>query len=338
MSNADLGRPVVAVLIGAQWRDSVLDRRARARLGAHAEVVELDPATLRPLAPTTVDASAARVLLTSWEAPRLDADVLARFPQLGLVAHAAGSIRGVVTDDVWTRGIRVCNAVAANAVSVADFTVAQLHLALKNTWRLALASRDTGRVPERAGVHGLDGATIALVGLGAIGRLVAERFRDRDVRLLAHDPYLPPDVAAELGIESVTLAGAFRRADVLSLHAPLTDATRHLIDGELLRSLPVGATLINTARGGLIDHDVLAAVLGERPDLLALLDVTEPEPLPAGHPLLRLQNVVVTPHIAGSLGTEEARLGALATDEILRFLRGRALAHEVVEARAAISA
>lgn len=338
MSDAAFDRPVVAVLLHPQWRGSVLDERARARLGAVADVVDLDPVTLRPLRPSPAGAGSARVLLTGWEAPRLDAVVLDRFPHLGLVAHAAGSVRGVVTDDVWARGIRVCTAAAVNAVPVADFTVAQVHLALKNTWRLALAAHDSGRVPGRSGVHGLDRATIALVGVGAIGRLVAERFRGRDVRLLAYDPYLEPDDAARLGIEQVSLAEAFRLADVVSLHAPLTDATRNMIGGELLRTLPDGATVINTARGGLVDHDVLASVLAERPDLLALLDVTEPEPLPAGHLILRLPNAVLTPHIAGSLGTEEARLGALAVDEILRFLDGRPLQHALAESRLAITA
>ncbi|WP_432510516.1 hydroxyacid dehydrogenase [Kineococcus sp. SYSU DK001] len=329
---------VVASIIGPQWRTSVLDARARSTIAEHAALIDLDRDALLPLAGSRDEASRARVLITGWGTPPLDASVLDRFPALELVAHAAGTVRGIVGEEVWARGLRVCNAADANAVSVADFTVAQIHLSLKNAWRLAAAARGTARTPERTGVRGLDGATVSLVGLGAIGRRVAERLAALDVRVIAFDPFVGDEECAALGVERVDLADAFARADVLTLHAPLTEGTRGMVGRDLLSALPDSATLINTARGGLLDHDVLSAVLADRPDLFALLDVTDPEPLPTGHPLLGLPNTFLTPHIAGSLGSEEARLGALVAGEVSRFARGLPLEHELVEDRVALSA
>lgn len=330
---------VVASLIGPEWRTSVLDGRARSIIsGQHATLIDLDVDTLAPITPTHADHSAARVLITGWGAPLLEAQLLDRFPALELIAHAAGTVRGIVGDDVWARGIKVCNAAEANAVSVADFTVAQIHLSLKNAWRLAARAREHARQPDRAGIRGLDGATVGLIGFGAVGRLVAKRLRGHDVRVLVFDPFLSSESAVGADVERVGLDQAFQRSDVLSLHAPLTESSRHMVGRELLLSMPRGATLINTARGGLIDHEVLGLVLAERPDLFALLDVTEPEPLPAGHPLFGLANTFLTPHIAGSLGSEEARLGALVAQEVVRFAEGLPLQHALEESRVALSA
>lgn len=320
----------VATCIGSAWRDAVLDSQQRTALGTAITIIDLDPGTLLPLDGTDATRREdVRVLITGWGAPRLDAAHLDALPALELVAHAAGSVRDLVTDELWARGIRVSTAADANAVSVADFTVAQMHLALKNAWRLALDARGSGRPVPRAGVRGLDTARIGLVGLGRIGRLVAQRLRPLDVDLLVFDPFLDEAHANALGVRAVSLDAVFAQSDVVSLHAPLTEGTRHLVDAAHLRRLPRHATLINTARGGLIDHGLLAEVLRERDDLFALLDVTDPEPLPAHHALLSLPNVLLTPHIAGSLGTEQARLGAMAIEEIHRFRSELPLEHAV---------
>ena len=330
-------RPVVAACLGQPWRRTVLDDRARAVITRHAELIDLDPRTLHPLGSGEAVSNAA-VLVTGWGTPRLDDAALDALPGLRLVVHAAGSVRELVTDAIWERGIRVSTAADANAVSVADFTIAQIQLALKNAWRLAAQSRARAAVAERAAVRGVDGAVIGLVGFGRIGRLVAERLAALDVQVLAFDPHTDAETCAALGAEKTELEDLFSRADVVSLHAPLTPSTTGMITRDLLLRMPEQATFINTARGALVDNDELAAVLERRPDLFALLDVTEPEPLRDRHPLLTLPNTFVTPHIAGSLGTEEARLGALAAAEIERFLTGAPLLHTVEEERLALSA
>ncbi|GAA2899486.1 hydroxyacid dehydrogenase [Streptosporangium fragile] len=327
------GRPgwAVGTCIGREWSRSVLTDRVRAAIRHRVDLVEFDP-----LSDGVRDDI--RVLITGWGTAPLTGDVLDRLPSLELVLHAAGSVRGVVTEAVWERGIRVSTAVSANAVSVADFTYAQVHLSLKNVWRLALDAREAGGPVPRTGVRGVDGATIGLVGLGHIGRLVARRLAEHDLRVLAYDPFAGPDEAAGLGVELGDLATVIGRSDVLTLHAPHNDTTHHMISTAELDLMPPDSTLLNTARGGLVDHDALVEFLTRRRDVFAVLDVTEPEELPAGHPLFRLGNALVTPHIAGSLGTDEARLGDLAAAELVRFVEGDPLDHEVNEERLALSA
>ncbi|MFG3438118.1 hydroxyacid dehydrogenase [Nonomuraea sp. NPDC047897] len=317
---------VVGICIGRPWARTVLTDRTRELIRRRAELVEFDP---DPGPRRDV-----RVLVTGWGAPALTGEVLDRLPSLELVLHAAGSVRGIVTDEVWARGVRVSTAVAANAVSVADFTCAQVHLSLKNTWRLALDARATRAPVARRGVRGVDGATLGLVGLGHIGRLVARRLAASDLRVLAYDPFAGEHPGVELG----DLDSVIARSDVLSLHAPHNDTTHHMISAGRLALMPQGGTLINTARGGLVDHDALVEFLTARDDVFAVLDVTEPEELPSGHPLFTLPNALITPHIAGSLGTDEARLGELAAGELFRFLDGLPLRHEVGEDSLARSA
>jgi len=319
-------RPVppltILTAVGEPWAGSVLDTTVRERLAAHGGVVDLASADDDTLA-------AARVLVTGWGAPGLDATVLDRLPNLELVAHAAGSVRGLVTPAVWSRGVRVTSAAHANARAVADFTVSMVHLAVKNVLRLGLTAAREHAMPGRDGIRGLDGSVVGLVGFGLIARLVAEALRPLDVRVLVHDPYYDADDARQAGVELVGLPELLAASDVVSVHAPLTDGTRGMLGADELRLLAPSATLVNTARGGLVDHDALARTLADRPDLFAVLDVTEPEPLPAGHPLLGLGNAFLTPHVAGSLGTEEARLGHAAVDEVDRWAAGEPLRHEV---------
>jgi phosphoglycerate dehydrogenase-like enzyme len=156
--------------------------------------------------------------------------------------------------------------------------------------------------------------------------------------LQTYDPYVDPAVASTLGVRLVSLAELFATSDVVSLHAPVLPATRKVVGTDLLRSMKHDATLINTARGALIDEDALIAVLRERADLFAVLDVTDPEPPLPGSPLFTLPNVVVTPHLAGTLNTERRRHGRLMAEELARFVAGQPLQHEVFEAGQARSA
>lgn len=317
----------IGICIRPESRSTVIPASVRDTLAELDEVIDLSADQIRDGHPSLESID---VLVSGWGTPSLDAAVLARMPKLRFVAHAAGSVRPIVTDHLWRRGIRVSSAVAANARPVVDFTLAQIQLALKNTWRLTFGGRfgTEPRPPAPGSVRGADGATIGLIGLGHIGLMVADGLRDRDVRVLAYDPFCtePPD-----GVHLVDLPDLMAASDVASVHAPLIDATRGMIDAALLRRMPADSTLINTARGAVIDTGDLVAVMRERDDLVALLDVTDPEPLPPEHPLLALDNVYITPHIAGSLGTEEARLGALAASEVAAYLRGESLGHEVLE-------
>jgi len=157
---------------------------------------------------------------------------------------------------------------------------------------------------------------------------VIELLRPYRVEVLLADPYVDEGAALDLGVRLVDLDELLATSDVVSIHAPALPETRHLIGAAELARMADGATLVNTARGSLLDHDALTAEL-RRGRLHAVLDVTDPEPLPEGHDLLRLPNAFVTPHLAGSQGTELTRMAELVLEEIRRFGAGEAPLHPV---------
>lgn len=156
--------------------------------------------------------------------------------------------------------------------------------------------------------------------------------------MLACDPVVDPVTAAGLGVRLTGIEELFEACHVVSVHAPLLPETERLVGRRLMALLPEGATLINTARGAVLDEPEVIAVLRDRPDLTAVLDVTWPEPPDPGSPLFTLPNVLLTPHLAGALGGERARLGELVRDELRRFVRGEPLLHAIEPSRAATRA
>jgi phosphoglycerate dehydrogenase-like enzyme len=266
------------------------------------------------------------VLVTGWGCPRIDAAVLAAAPRLRAVIHAAGSVKGHVDPAVFAAGVAVSSAAQANAVPVAEYTVAAIVFAAKRVLtRAGWYAHDRAAGEWRSGAGtGLFGRTIGIIGASRTGRLVLDRLRAFDVRLLVADPYLTTQQAKALGAELVEVDELCRRGDVVTIHAPALPETHHLLDARRLALLQDGATLINTARGSLVDTEALTdhCATGR---LDAVLDVTDPEPLPPDHPLLRLPNVLVTPHLAGSQGHELRRLGEFAVMEVARFTRGEPL-------------
>lgn len=278
------------------------------------------------------------VILTGWGMAVLDETLLAAAPALKAIFYGAGSIRYFVTDAMWARGIVVTSAAAANAVPVAEFTVAALVMSLKQVWRLQRDVRTQRRFVARTPVIGVYRSTVGLIGLGMIGRMVAERLRSYDVHVLVHDPHVAASDAAALGVELCTLDALFARSDAVSLHAPWLSATEGMITGAHLAAMRENATFINTARGALVREAEMIDVLQQRPDLCAVLDVTYPEPPASDSPLYTLPNVVLTPHIAGSVGAECRRMGRAMVDELARFVRGEPLRWSVSHAQAAIMA
>jgi len=170
---------------------------------------------------------------------------------------------------------------------------------------------------------------VGLVSLGAAGRATAKLLRSFDVSLLAYDPSLNPAEAEELGVELMSLEDLFRRSDVVSLHAPWIPETEGLITGRLIASMKDGATLINTSRGAIVAEEEMIDVLRERPDLSAVLDVTFPEPPAPDSPLRSLPNIILTPHIAGSLQRERQRVAFEMVEELRRYLTGEPLRHRI---------
>ena len=218
----------------------------------------------------------------------------------------------------------VTTAADVNARPVANYTLAAILWAFKKAPFLAADARlhrtDWNHLTARGELSGRD-RTVALVGFSRVGRRVAALLRQLDLaEVLVVDPIVDPAEVREAGCHLVSLDQALPRADVLSLHAPSLPATRHLIGAAELAALPPHAVLINTARGMLIDPGALEVAC--RAGLHAILDVTDPEPLPAQSVLDDLPNVVITPHIAGSLGSETRDMAAAALTELERYAAG----------------
>ncbi|MFJ7133738.1 hydroxyacid dehydrogenase [Streptomyces fungicidicus] len=333
-------RPRAALAMSPDAAAAVLDAESLTDLAALCDLAPLpvlDDLTTSRARTVLADVD---LLVTGWGCPPLDADVLRAAPRLRAVVHTAGSVRGHVTDACWDRGIEVSSAAAANAVPVAEYTLAMILLTGKRVletardYRASRTRPDWLSTPRTVGNHR---RTVGVLSASLIGRRVIELLRPHDVEVLLHDPFVDEAGAAELGVRSVGLAELFRRSDTVSVHTPLLPATRGLVGRELIDTMRPDAVLINTARGAVLDQDALtdAALAGR---IRAVLDVTDPEVLPPGHPLWQCDNVLLTPHLAGSQGNEWRRLAGLALSEITRWASGEGFLHPVRRERLAFLA
>lgn len=318
-----MNRPAIVLAMMEGLVDTAFTAEHFARLDAVGRV--LDP---RPLARLDDERAAellaqAEVLLGHWGCPTLTADVLARAPHLRLFAYAAGTVKWQVTDALWDREVVVTSAAAANAIPVAEYTVAMVLLANKGVLLIREWQRDPSlRLPIDRMRIGNVAKRIGIVGASHVGRLVIERLRPYDLTIAVYDPYLSASESDALGVEHVAdLDDLCATVDVLSIHAPDVESTRGMIGAAQLAKLRDHAVVINTARPALIDQDALLREL-RTGRISAILDVADPDPLPVDHPLLALPNAFVTPHIAGSLGTELHRMADHAVAEVERYARG----------------
>ena len=280
--------------------------------------------------------AATEILITGWGSPRIDPKTLEAAPRLRAVLHAAGTLRGHVTEACWDRGLLISSAAQANAVPVAEYTLAAILLAGKNAFVLRETFTDQRGAPDpdrdnRRESLGNNHRRIGVIGASRVGRRLLELVRPFDFEVFLSDPYVGPAEAADLGAVLLSLDDLLRSSDVVTLHAPDLPATRGMLDRRRLALIPDGATLINTARGALIEAGALTDELVSG-RFSAVLDVTDPEPLPRDSPLYRLPNVFLTPHIAGSIGNEVSRIGDAVVAEVERLVTGQPLQHQVSKA------
>lgn len=272
-------------------------------------------------------------------ATRVTADLLDEAPGLLVVGRAGVGVDNIDLAAATERGIAVLNAPAGNTVSAAELTMA---LMLTVARRVAAADRSV-REGEwaRSRFNGVElrGRTLGLVGAGRIGGEVARRAQSFGMRVVAHDPWLTEERAEDLGIERVELTDLLSRADVVTLHVPLTDSTRGLLGEAEFASMKDGAFLVNAARGGVVDEAALARALTEGRLAGAAVDVFEEEPLSADNPLRAAPNLVLTPHLGAStaeaqeLVAEEisdAVRAALANGDLSRALNAPAIGGEAL--------
>ncbi len=270
-------------------------------------------------------------------ATRITRDALVRANRLRVIGRAGVGVDNIDVPAATERGIAVLNAPSGNTISAAELTFA---LILAMARRISAADRSMkagGWDRKRFNGSELYGKTLGLVGAGRIGSEVARRARAFGMRVVAYDPYLTEDRARELDVQRVTIDTLLERADVVTVHVPLTDATRGLIGAAQLARLKPGATIVNTARGGIVEEAALIAALQEGRLAAAALDVFSKESLPADHPLRSLDNVVLTPHLGAStaeaqenvaLEIAEAIRDALLHGDLSRAVNAPAIAGE----------
>ena len=258
----------------------------------------------------------------------IDAAALAAADSLRVVARY-----GVGTDNVdlaaaRARRIVVTNTPGANAGAVAELTVALLLLLTRPVLGAAAATREGGW-PRTSGLS-LGGKTVGLVGFGAIGRAVARLLSGFDCRLLAYDPWCDAEQAAQLRVAVVDLDALLAVSDFVSLHVPVTPETRGMVSAEFLAKMKPGATLVNTARGELVDEAALHEALSAGRLRGAALDAFAVEPPGAANPLLSLPNVIATPHMGAHTDGATTTMGRMALGDCLAVLRGDAPRYRVV--------
>lgn len=270
------------------------------------------------------------VLLASWGLARLTPEVLRNADRLRLVAYAAGSVKGFVTKAVFERGIALTHAAARIADSVAEMALLFALLGLRRAHEFDRQMKTGERWPKEIGVPTFEirGKRVGLLGMGYVGRRAAQLFQAVGAEVWCYDPYFPDEAAQALGVHKAALDDLLRACLIVSVHLPITEETHHLIGARELSLLQDGALFINTARAWAVDGEALRREL-EAGRLWAALDVFDEEPLPADSPLRRLENVLLTPHIAGQTVDSYYGLGECMVEEIERFFAGQPLHYQI---------
>jgi phosphoglycerate dehydrogenase-like enzyme len=326
-------RPRVVVLAPAALFRSFFDAPRERRLSRAFDWRRVAGGSVTPAVRRAL--RGAEALVTTWDSPRFGEELVSLAPRLRLVAHCGGEVKGRFARPLFDRLV-IANAPGPMAERVAELAVTFVLMAARRVddYREALR-RPSNAVYARlhrdgAGPETLRGRTVGLLGFGRIGRETARLLRAFGPRLLVHDPYVAARVVRSAGAASVSLSRLLRESEHLVIAAGLTDGTRGLLDRAALRRLPDGATVVNVARGGIVDLCALTAEVRSG-RLGCALDVTDPlEPLPERHPLRRARGAVLTPHVGAASVEVRRAMADLVLDALSRFFSGRRVRTRVV--------
>lgn len=270
--------------------------------------------------PALLDAVADAHALIIRSGVTADAELLAAAPKLRAIARAGVGVDNVDLAAATARGVVVMNTPGGNTISTAEYTLG-LMLALARHIPQGHASLAAGRWDRKlfGGVE-LRGKTLGIIGLGRIGQAIATRAQAFEMIVIAHDPYLPPEIAQDLAVPLLELDEVYAQADFLTLHALISDETRGMINADSIARMKAGVRIINAARGALINDADLADALQSGEVAGAALDVYAQEPPAADNPLLGLPNVIHTPHLAASTADAQVTVAVEAAQLIIDFL------------------
>ncbi|WP_127585464.1 hydroxyacid dehydrogenase [Paenibacillus koleovorans] len=310
---------------------NVYNERTQSRL---REKLDLSPEMINPenMEQHKEMLAEVEVAFATWGIPKLTEEQIEQyFPKLTILLYGAGSVQHFARPFL-AKGVTIVSAWAANAVPVAEFTVATIILANKGFVQTANRYKQVSHKASREHTEmykGNYGATVGILGAGMIGRRVIEMLQSYRLILKVYDPFLPDAKAVEMGVHKTDLIDIFSNCDTISNHLANLPETQGILNKDHFDKMLPHATFINTGRGAQVVEADLIQALKDVPTRTALLDVTYPEPVEVDSELLKLDNVVLTPHIAGSFGQEVARMGVYMEEEYERFTKGEPLRYQV---------
>ncbi|MFP3895500.1 MAG: hydroxyacid dehydrogenase [Anaerolineales bacterium] len=322
----------VLVTVPRPLRDYILSEEAESKLRGMAKVTMNEEGrdwTEEELAERLAGVDA---ILASWGLARMTSQVLDGADSLGIVAYAAGSVRGFVTPALYERGVVVCHAAHRIADSVAEFSLLLAMIGLRRPHEFDRQLKAGAEWPKSRdlALYEIAGKKVGLLGMGYVGRRAARLFQGVGARVWAYDPYLPANQAETLGVHSAELDKLLSTCQIVSAHLPSTEETHHMLGAREFAQMQDGAIFINTARSWILDQEALVRELGKG-RIWAALDVYDEEPLPVDHPLRDMDNVFLTPHVAGLTRDSHGSLMGEMVDEIARYLAGEPLKHRVTQ-------
>lgn len=268
-------------------------------------------------------------IFSTWGMPIFtEEEIQTYLPSLKAVFYGAGSVQKFARPFL-NCGVKVFSAWAANAVPVAEYTVAQIILANKGFFKTMRYTDKAAAKAISAKYPGNFNVKVGIIGAGMIGKLVVKLLKNYNLEILVFDPFLPDETAKELNVKKTSLEKIFAECQVVSNHLANNAQTKGMLTRPLFEAMPPYATFLNTGRGAQVAEPDLIAALKARPDLTAILDVTDPEPPEKESPLYTLPNCILTPHIAGSFGNEVCRMGNYMKEEYRNFTQNKPCQYEV---------
>ena len=320
----------IALIFSKDMQPNLFNKKTLDRLANLGDVVLHDSADLSDEA-IKVTIKDADIAITSWGNHNFTKEVLDEAPNLKLVMHAAGSVKPVVSDEMWKRGIRCCASTEPLGIGVAECALGFAISACKNFYMCSEDIHNGGWGESRPNCRELYDINVGVVSAGFVGRHFIKLMQNFGVNVLVYDPFLSDERAEAIGATKVDFETLLKESDILSIHAPSIPETKHMFNANTLPLMKKDAILINTARGSIVDEEALYNHMAAGNLKYACLDVFEPEPLLPENPLRTLKNCILTPHLAGLTSNGKLRIGAHAADEIERFLKGEKLHCEVTE-------
>lgn len=319
----------LTVLVSKISRERVFNDKYYKMLGEFGDVAIFDKDDFEDKDYAVEFSKNSDVIITSWGSPCIDKDFLDASPELKAVIHAAGSIKPIINDEFVNRKIRITNSAAAIGEGVAETALALAISSCKGFYRL---NKDThnGLWDENmpTTVKDFYDITIGVISGGYVGRHMVKLLKNFHIDILMYDPILSSEEIEKIGAKKAELNELMSKSDVVSIHAPSIPETENMIGKEQLELMADGSILINTARGAIVNEQELITEL-KKNRIFACIDVTEPEPPSADNELRKLDNVILTPHIAGTCTNGLKRIALHVYEEIDRLLKGEKMRTEV---------